>query len=95
VVNPSADLDEEMLREIAALTAGTYFRARNTEELEKIYRIIDELEPVEQEAETFRPTKALFYWPLGAGLVLSFLSALLHMPLLILVKSFLRHEGNG
>ena len=94
-VNPSADLDEEMLREIAALTAGTYFRARNTEELEKIYRIIDELEPVEQEAETFRPTKALFYWPLGAALVLSFLSALLHMPLLILVKSFLRHEGNG
>ena len=95
MVNPSADLDEEMLREIADLTNGTYFRARYTDELEKIYRIIDELEPIAQEAETFRPTKALFYWPLGAGLVLSFLSALLHIPMIILFKSALRPEGNG
>jgi Ca-activated chloride channel family protein len=94
-VNPSADLDEELLREIADLTNGRYFRAHDIGELEQIYRIIDELEPVEQEAETFRPTKALFYWPLGAGLVLSFLSALLHIPLTILLKNFLRPEGNG
>lgn len=94
-VNPSVDLDEEMLQEIADMTAGRYFRARNTEELEKIYRIIDEMEPVEQEAETFRPIKALFYWPLGAALVLSFLAALLHIPLIIMFKSALPLEGNG
>jgi Ca-activated chloride channel family protein len=92
-VNPSADLDEKMLRQIAELTGGRYFRARNTAELEKIYQIIDELQPIEQEAETFRPVKALFYWPLGAALILSFLVALLHIPVTTLFKSMLRQNG--
>lgn len=80
-INPSADLDEEMLQQIAAQTHGRYFRARNSEELEEIYRIIDELQPVEQETETFRPVKTLYYWPLGAALVLSFLTALMRIPM--------------
>jgi Ca-activated chloride channel family protein len=63
-LNPSADLDEEMLKEIAATTGGRYFRARDPEQLARIYETIDRLEPVEQEAETLRPTKALFHWPL-------------------------------
>jgi Ca-activated chloride channel family protein len=70
-VNPSADLDEKTLQEIAKLTGGQYFRARNPEALEKIYQLIDQLEPVPQEDETFRPTKALFYWPLAAALLAS------------------------
>jgi Ca-activated chloride channel family protein len=81
-VNPSADLDEETLTEIAENTGGQYFRARNIEELEQIYAILDELEPVEQEDETFRPTIALFYWPLAACLLLSFLIALSRLPVL-------------
>jgi Ca-activated chloride channel family protein len=81
-VNPSADLDEETLTEIAENTGGQYFRARNLEELEQIYAILDELEPVEQEDETFRPTIALFYWPLGICLLLSFLIALSRLPAL-------------
>ena len=36
MVNPSTDLDETTLREIAEQTGGRYFRARNTAELEKI-----------------------------------------------------------
>ena len=39
-----------------------------------------QLEPVEQEAETFRPTLSLFYWPLGAAITLSFLVALMRLP---------------
>ena len=70
-VNPSQDLDEETLREIAAQTGGQYFRARNTVELEQIYRLLDELEPVEVESLSFRPTSALFYWPLGLAVVLA------------------------
>ncbi|MBN4053291.1 VWA domain-containing protein [Haliea sp. AH-315-K21] len=81
-VNPSADLDETTLTEIAENTGGQYFRARNIEELEQIYAILDELEPVEQEDETFRPTIALFYWPLGLCLFLSFLIALTRLPIL-------------
>lgn len=75
-VNPSRDLDEETLREIAALTGGRYFRARNPKELEQIYQLLDQLEPVEDKQHTYRPQKALFYWPLGASLVISLLLAL-------------------
>ena len=61
-VNPSADLDEDMLKQLAELTQGQYFRARNTQELTAIYQLINELEPVEQETRSYRPTKALYYW---------------------------------
>ncbi|MEN8142962.1 MAG: VWA domain-containing protein [Thermodesulfobacteriota bacterium] len=77
LVNPSADLDEDTLQKIAGRTGGQYFRARNTEELEEIYRLIDELEPVEQESEVFRPIKSLYYQPLAAAFILSLLMALL------------------
>lgn len=79
-VNPSADLDEESLTQIAESTGGQYFRARDRDELERIYNILDELEPVDQEAETYRPTQTLFFWPLGAALAISFLIALWRMP---------------
>lgn len=76
-INPSADLDEKTLTQIAELTGGRYYRAKNTEELANIYKILDELEPVEQDEESFRPTLALYYWPLGLAFVLSLILALL------------------
>jgi Ca-activated chloride channel family protein len=79
-VNPSADLDEDTLTEIAQMTGGQFFRARDRNELERIYGMLDELEPVDQEAETFRPTQTLFFWPLGLALALSFIIALWRMP---------------
>ncbi|OED41197.1 BatB protein [Endozoicomonas sp. (ex Bugula neritina AB1)] len=75
-INPSADLDEKTLTEMADLTGGRYFRARNTEELEEIYELLDQLEPVEADNESFRPSKALFFWPLALALLLSLVSAL-------------------
>ena len=76
-INPSADLDEATLNYIAETTGGRYFRAKNPEELEQIYALLDQLEPVEQEEETFRPVASLFYWPLAGALVLSLLLALI------------------
>lgn len=67
--NPSADLDEKTLKALADKTDGHYFRARNLNELEEIYGLLDQLEPVEQDKESFRPTVALFYWPLAAALI--------------------------
>lgn len=67
-VNPSADLDEKSLREIAEMTGGRYFRARDSAELEGIYAMLDELEPVEKEQEIFRPVTTLFHWPLALAL---------------------------
>lgn len=67
-VNPSADLDESTLTAIAKKTGGLYFRARDTEELEKIYKVLDKLEPIERDVKRFRPRKALYYWPLALAL---------------------------
>jgi len=70
-VNPSADLDEETLLQIAEKTGGQYFRARDTGELDRIYKILDELEPIDKEAKRFRPRVTLFYWPLSLAFVLA------------------------
>ena len=71
-INPSADLDEETLTQIAELTGGRYFRATDTASLQDIYRLVDELEPVEEPESGFRPVKSLYFWPLGGALVLVF-----------------------
>jgi Ca-activated chloride channel family protein len=74
-VNPSRDLDEKTLRGIADLTGGRYFRARDSEELEEIYRLLDQLEPVQVEEAVFRPQRELFPWPLALALWLSMVVA--------------------
>lgn len=70
-INPSMDLDEKTLTAIAEQTGGRYFRARNTDELEQIYQILDELEPVEKDKQYFRPRTELFHWPLAFALLLA------------------------
>ncbi len=70
-VNPSADLDEKTLTEMATLTKGRYFRAKDSTQLEEIYQLLDTLEPVEREMQSYRPTTALFYWPLSMALLLA------------------------
>ncbi len=64
-------LDEATLRGIADLTGGRYFRARDAGELQAIYSMLDELEPVESDEATFRPVDELFQWPLALSLLLS------------------------
>ena len=78
VTNPSADLDTEGLTEIANLTGGIFQRARSSDELKQIYAALDELEPIEQDKEVYRPTKSLFFYPLMAVLLLSLIYAALH-----------------
>ena len=70
-VNPSTDLDENTLVKIAESTGGRYFRARNTDELNNIYMLLDKLEPIEKDKQFFRPRTDLFYWPLALALTLS------------------------
>ena len=71
-VNPSSELDEESLQQLADKTGGQYFRARASEDMSQIYQLLDNLEPIEQEQQQMRPLTALFYWPLGLALLLSF-----------------------
>ena len=70
-INPSADLDEETLTSIAELTGGRYFRAVDTAGLQDIYRLVDELEPVEEPEAGFRPVRSLYYVPLAGAFALS------------------------
>lgn len=68
--NPSADLDEATMIAIAEKTGGQYFRARDPNELKKIYTELDRLEPIPEE-QTFRPMLSLSHWPIGLALLLS------------------------
>jgi Ca-activated chloride channel family protein len=70
-VNPSADLDEKTLRKIADMTGGRYFRARDTGELEEIYRLLDELEPTLRDTQRFRPIQEFYPWPLALALLMA------------------------
>ncbi|NOQ63489.1 MAG: VWA domain-containing protein [Methyloprofundus sp.] len=78
-VNPSRDLDEKTLTAIAEKTGGRYFRARNTDELKKIYQILDALEPAEKDKQFFRPHNELFFWPLAAALFLAAMIAFIRL----------------
>jgi len=74
VVN--TELDEQSLITIARKTGGRYFRARDIEGLQKIYQLLDALEPVSEDQETFRPVHELYSWPLSAALLVSVLVVL-------------------
>ena len=78
-VNPSRDLDEKMLMDIANVTGGQYFRAKSSEDLRNIYKQLDKLEPVKGKAETYRPKKSLFYYPLAVAFVISLILAISHL----------------
>ena len=72
-LNPGIDLDEPLLRAVAAATGGEYFRARSQDELRHIAQTLDRLEPVTQAPTTVYRATPLYPWPLGAALLLSLL----------------------
>jgi len=76
-VNPSADLDEATLTQIADMTGGRYFRAKDTAALQDIYRLLDDMEPVAEPEAGFRPVKSHYHWPLAGAFTLAvFLAAM-------------------
>jgi len=70
-INPTHDLDEDAMREVAAQTGGQYFRARNIEELAQVHAALDQLEPIDYDDQTYRPVRSLYHWPLAVAFVLS------------------------
>lgn len=57
----NVDIDEPLLRKIAAETGGRYFRATNNQSLASIYKEIDKLEKTKQEINTFKHYTELFF----------------------------------
>lgn len=80
LVNPSDDLDEALLTELATATGGRYFRARDIAELQQIYQLLDQLEPIERDQLNYRPQQSLLHWPLLFALVLTLLLLLSALP---------------
>jgi len=70
------DLDEDSLKAIAHKTGGRYFRADDLPTLAQIYALLDKIEPLSKDQQSWRPVEELYGWPLGAALLLSVLIAL-------------------
>jgi Ca-activated chloride channel family protein len=66
-----APLDTATLDAIATATGGVFATAVDRASLDAVYQRISELEPLEFETATFRPTTDLYPWPLGAFLALA------------------------
>lgn len=95
-INPSADLDEKTLTQIAELTGGRYFRAVDTAGLQDIYRLLDELEPVEEPEAGFRPVKNLFHLPLaGAFALVAFMCGLGLLQNIVVGRAARNYTGAG
>ena len=94
-INPSADLDEATLTQIAELTGGRYFRATDTASLQDIYRLVDELEPVEEPESGFRPVQSLFYYPLAAAFALAMLLSFVSLLKELRVRRSIRVQANA
>jgi Ca-activated chloride channel family protein len=71
-------LDESLLTDIARETGGQYFRATDVASLQRIYQMLDQLEPISDNSETVRPQTALFYIPLFIAVLLLFLQTLVN-----------------
>lgn len=69
-------MDEELLKEIAALTGGHYFPASDKKVLESIYGKINELEKTESNQTLFLIREPLYYYPLGFAMVFLLLLSL-------------------
>ena len=64
------EIDEALLRELARLTGGRYFRATDEASLAAVYTEIDELEKTEIQVTTYRRASEEFHWFVAAALVL-------------------------
>jgi len=59
-VRMPVEIDEDLLREVATITGGKYFRATDRTSLEKIYKEIGELEKTKIEVKEYTRYKELF-----------------------------------
>jgi Ca-activated chloride channel family protein len=77
IVMAQMDLDEGLLQKIADITGGAYFRASDTDALQKSYEQIDQIEKTEVEAHGYVIRTPLYRYPLGAAIALLLLLSLL------------------
>ncbi len=68
LVRVKVDIDDATLGEVAEMTGGKYFRATDTESLEKVYGEINTMEATTRNIKKFENYKELFSWLVFAAL---------------------------
>jgi len=71
-----SDLDEGALLQIADQTKAKFFRATDSDTIEKTFAAIDQAQKIEFQAKSYLLTTELFVWFAAPGAVLLFLGAL-------------------
>ncbi|MEO5904430.1 MAG: hypothetical protein ABIQ55_10485 [Gemmatimonadaceae bacterium] len=66
--NQKVEIDEALLRQIASLSGGRYFRARDGAALGQIYSQIDRLERAPVQTKSYVNYTELFRWALGLAI---------------------------
>ncbi|MDR0983329.1 MAG: VWA domain-containing protein [Culturomica sp.] len=81
-VNAPVEIDEDVLKQIAVVTGGKYFRATDNEKLTQIYNEIDQLEKTKIEVKHFSKRDEHYFIFALAGVLLLITGALLRYTLL-------------
>ena len=86
-----AQMDLAVLEKVAAISNGVAFRADDREGLASVYEQIDAMTPEEIETISYRPTRPLYHYPVGAALIVTLLYHLVQALLSIARQRRLRH----
>jgi len=71
IVRAKVDIDENTLKQVAQMTGAQYYRATDTDSLEKIYNDINKLETTTRKIKKFEHQNEMFWWAaLGALLLM-------------------------
>jgi Ca-activated chloride channel homolog len=68
VIMASVDVDEQTLQAVASETGGRFYRATDTDSLQKIYEQINRYETSAQAVQKFEHVEELYGWPLFPSL---------------------------
>ena len=69
IVMAPVEVDEDTLEKVAERTGGAFFRATDTETLERIYAQIDQLERTTETVKRYEQYRELYHWPLLLALL--------------------------
>jgi len=70
IVRAKVDIDEKTLKRVAQMTGAQYYRATDTDSLEKIYGDINKLETTTRKIKKFEHRNEMFLWAALGGLLL-------------------------
>lgn len=80
--NMTVEIDEAVLKQIAAVTGGQYFRATDNDKLKQIYQEIDQLEKSKIEVKHFSKKQEQYFWFALIGMLLLISEGVLRYTLL-------------